>query len=192
MPADFEDTIAQAVANGSVADLKTLLKDRADANAYVEYDGYEGYALGLAIEKGNSEIIRLLIENGADTKELAIQAIQEGSLEELEFLLKHGADLDADVSGVYEYGYSYKGPLLALALEKGNEDIARLLLENGAAVRELTNRSTADETGDYIYAYDKSPLKLLKKILTDMDNFAYMAEIDEVLMDEILIKEMDK
>ncbi|CAL1682579.1 unnamed protein product [Lasius platythorax] len=80
--------------------------------------------LHLAVEKGsNEEIIKLLLSRGANVD-------AKGYLQNVEHLLKHGAHVNSAYTSTSREGYTP----LHLAVEKGSEEIIKLLLSRGANV----------------------------------------------------------
>ena len=96
-----EDTqnIFNAIKDGNIDKVKTILKDIKDINA-MEENSYT--LLDLAITSSNSEIVKELIKHGADVNKLNVKgflpievAIHFDNLEILKTLIENGADTKA-------------------------------------------------------------------------------------------------
>lgn len=141
-----------AVLNEDVAFVRILLKNGADIKA-VSYDksncGCRGKRNGLrcsgslsvaslmvaAVKTHNLEIVRLLLEHGADVNGSAnalMYACDKGDLEIVRLLLEYGADVNLK---------DYWGTnALKSACRQLNPEIVRLLLEHGADVNAQDSR----------------------------------------------------
>uniref|UniRef100_A0A1X7TI87 Death domain-containing protein n=1 Tax=Amphimedon queenslandica TaxID=400682 RepID=A0A1X7TI87_AMPQE len=111
-----------------------LLEAGADPNV-TEYPPGGSPALIIAIEKDNTDFVKLLLEKGADPKvteytsggsPALIIAIEKDNTDIVKLLLEKGADPNVTK---YPSGGS---PALIIAIEKDNTDIFKLLLEKGA------------------------------------------------------------
>ena len=97
-------------------------------------------ALIWAARKGQTRVVELLLEHGADANSAIrqtgftalIEAARRGHTDTVRALLEGGADVDA-------MSKSGQTPLL-FAVEEGRTDIARLLLEHGAGVNEADSK----------------------------------------------------
>ena len=123
-PAPFE-----AVATGNVRLLRLLLAHDLDANLA---DPQGVSLLGHAIRRADYEMIETLLQHGANAGAAVAPGIsylahaaRTGDSRLAELLLDHGADLNATGDGIAP---------LALAVDGGRSDVARLLLKRGAAV----------------------------------------------------------
>ncbi|KAJ7706667.1 ankyrin repeat-containing domain protein [Mycena rosella] len=109
----------------------------------------DGGALQTAMVKGDQEIIRLFIENGADTDGLALHVASYFGYEAVvSLLLARGADINARgaTHGANVYGAGYATALEA-ASAQGHEAVVQILVENGADVN-ITGGSFGDsDTG---------------------------------------------
>jgi ankyrin repeat protein len=130
-----------AAFNGHPAILRRITLDTTSTVDLMDRSGKT--ALLWASERGHSEIIRLLLEKGADINAQggengnAIQcAAREGNLEIVQLLLEKGADINAQGG---EYDNALQG-----AVRRGHLEIVQLLLENGADVN-ARHKSTADK-----------------------------------------------
>ncbi|KAJ7658333.1 hypothetical protein DFH06DRAFT_1472942 [Mycena polygramma] len=92
--------------------------------------GKYGSALQGAASRGHMDVIRILVEKGADVNAASGSALQSAALrnhmEIVCFLLQHGANVNA-AGGEY-------GSALLCAVREGHADIVRVLLEKGADV----------------------------------------------------------
>ncbi|UOK42457.1 MULTISPECIES: ankyrin repeat domain-containing protein [Flavobacterium] len=116
---------------GTVAEMKSLIeKTPADINS-VNNHGYS--LLVLATYRGNNEVARFLIENGADINGTSnygsplMSAVVKGNLEIVKVLLEHKVDTNiADQSGntALIYAVIFKNYDIAAMLVKAKADIA--------------------------------------------------------------------
>ncbi|KAJ7159603.1 ankyrin repeat-containing domain protein [Mycena filopes] len=127
---DWGSPLAAACFGGDEGVVRLLLARGADANA--PGTTYAGNPLEAASDGGHAGIVRLLHENGADVNRqtgdyggaLQAAATKGEKLEIVQFLIENGADVNAP-------GGFYGSPLKA-ALSYGHQNVARLLLKNGA------------------------------------------------------------
>ncbi len=123
---DFE-LLQNAIGEGNPEELRSLVKERgADVNAKVPWRRY--YLLSAAIDSGNLEMVRVLLELGANpnTREdfgypIIYGAAQEGNTEVVRLLVDAGADVDGSDA-------------LWTAIDHGHTEVVRLLVEAGADV----------------------------------------------------------
>ena len=124
---DFE-LLQNAIGEGNPEKLRSLVKEKgADVNA-VGGRGNRYYLLSEAINSGNLEMVRVLLELGANpnTRENAeypiiYGAAQEGNTEVVRLLIDAGADVDGNAA-------------LWTAIDHGHTEVVRLLVEAGADV----------------------------------------------------------
>ena len=93
--------LIQAVKDNDLQAVQNLLADGADVNARDTDSKGNGTILGLAAYNGYTEIVKLLLETGADlgakTKKGAtalIAAAEKSNVEVIKLLLAHGADVN--------------------------------------------------------------------------------------------------
>eukprot|EP01041_Mallomonas_annulata_P013034 gene13034-27510_t len=127
-----------AIRNEAIEEVKTLIASGSDVN---EKDGMSRTPLHIAAWKGNSAIIKLLIQSKASTSEVAKDgftalhfAVQSGDVDSCEVLIKKNKSLlGSRVS---------KGnkTALHLASAKNNVALVRLLIALGADITAQTNK----------------------------------------------------
>ena len=123
---DFE-LLENAIGEGNPEELRSLVKEKgADVNAKFPWRRY--YLLSAAITSGNLEMVRVLLELGANpnTREdfgypIIYGAAQEGNTEVVRLLIDAGADVDGSAA-------------LWTAIDHGRTEVVRLLVEAGADV----------------------------------------------------------
>jgi len=104
-----------------------------------------------------------------------VGAVHKEDKDMVQLLLTYGAN--PNVYATDSWGEAL--PVLGLTIIKGNKEIARLLLENGASVKDLIHNLPEE-----FDCYDYSPLKLLKsltEISADLGKFDDKALVDEAL-----------
>jgi ankyrin repeat protein/nucleoside phosphorylase len=125
-----------AVEYGNYSLLMTVLEFGADLNEQMNGPAMNSL-LGAAVKWNQADIVRLLLERGADPNEPIIAdilvnsplgaAIRMGAADTVRLLLEHGADPNKQLRG----DPATNSPLGA-AIGMGRADIVRLLLEHGA------------------------------------------------------------
>jgi len=133
--------LMQAVKSNNIATVQELIQKGIDVN---ELDANQDAPLVIAAYKGYTDIVRLLLEAGADVtavdpgmKATALHAAAyAGRTEAAKLLIQYHIDIDKQ--GPYN-GYT----ALHDAIWQGNEAIAKLLIDAGA---NLTLQSNAGET----------------------------------------------
>jgi len=138
--------LLNAIMKNNFTLIKKIVKNGINLN---DNEAIEKSPLYLACMKGNYKIAQFLIDNGANVniiyenatckKPLIMAAASTGKIDFVGFLIKNGVDVDA-VS-------NKNRTALIIASCKGYEDIARILLENGAKVNHefkfANNKKTA-------------------------------------------------
>jgi ankyrin repeat protein len=139
------EELLRAIEKQDITKVQELLSAGVDVNS-VSYDDefYCDFPLGIACSGGSSEIVKLLIENGANVNQAEESEFHtplmyaSGDREIIELLLKHGADVNAEDD--------YNATALTRAAESGRFEIVKLLLEHGAnpGVREERGKTAAE------------------------------------------------
>lgn len=121
--------------------LLTQLKPNLEKEGRVKFDGHliEGAsALWVAAGAGHLNIVKLLIEHGADinhhTKNVSTPvraACFDGRLDIIRYLIDHGADINL--------ANGYNNTCLMISSYKGHADVVEYLLENDALPNEQAN-----------------------------------------------------
>jgi ankyrin repeat protein len=128
--------LMEAASAGHVEIAKHLVACNASINTHS--NSFKESALTLACYKGNLEMVRFLLEAGADhehkTEEMhtaLMEASMDGHLEVARLLIESGARVNMPVD-------SFESPL-TLAACAGHVELALLLLENGANIEEVND-----------------------------------------------------
>jgi hypothetical protein len=129
--ANLDSELIQAVEKGDVVKVRSLLEKGTNANAK---DSRGATPLHKAASQGNVHIAQLLIKHGADVNARnehgasPLHYSKNGEVAEL--LIKHNADVEARDSD----GWTP----LHFAAEKGNLDVAKVLISHGASINAKT------------------------------------------------------
>lgn len=136
--------------------MRLLIERGAPLNGTSEYNES---AMSIACDRGNFEIIRLLLESGATPQPLEwtelMHAIALGSLQDVQRCLSEGADLSAR-------DYWSRTPWL-LSLQTGDLDKAKLLLTSGA---DRSDKGHCDKT-PLMYPIEKGHHHILQWLLEE-------------------------
>ena len=123
--------IMAAVDGGNPAIVSRLLELGADVNQRLAVRN--GTVIHMAASKGNAEVVRLLVEHGADIEAededgwtAVFYAALSGDLETIQYLCDQGADIQRTTGE----GFT---PLIA-GMENGQLEVARLLVELGVDI----------------------------------------------------------
>jgi len=130
---ELVNELPSAIENGDKQKVKDLLENGVGVDSKIS-TLYDDTPLTLAISKGHTEIVKLLLEYGADadyrTSEYddtpLMLAARKGYTEIIKLLLEYGADINE--SKLLNSGKS----ALIVAADYGFTDIVEILLENGA------------------------------------------------------------
>jgi ankyrin repeat protein len=126
---DKVDYLLKACFEGSLPKLRRQLKDKRDINR--KYRRWT--LLRLAIQEGHLEIVKFLVNKGANFKRKYSdgftpldQAVGEGHYKIIEFLINSGVDVNQKTAN---------GTALHTASAYGKFTIAKMLVKNGANVK---------------------------------------------------------
>ncbi|HEY9880084.1 MAG TPA: ankyrin repeat domain-containing protein [Leptolyngbyaceae cyanobacterium] len=123
----LNERLFQAINDYDLTAAEAALADGAspDAGDYIN-----GHALMRAATKGNFEMVKLLLERGANANLAGdegytplVEAVNQGSYEIVQYLLQHGANPNQLAAG--------RTPLMD-AVSSGRPDLVKLLLQHGA------------------------------------------------------------
>merc|ERR1712034_261816 len=125
-----------AVENAYLDIVEYLIQNKADVNLRTIEVGIT--PLSLATLKDNFEIVKILLDNGADVNKTTSDgrtplhfAAEFGSFEIAEHLIRNKADIDCRT-------FKHKETPLTIAAIANNFEIIKILLENGADVNKTT------------------------------------------------------
>src|SRR5262245_22838974 len=151
---ELEDRFLLAVRNGDVAGVKAALGAGVNVNTKFRYDRM---ALSFAADRGNSEVVKMLLDAGADVNvrdtfygmSAMSQAVNKKHAGIVRMLLEKGA---TNSEGVLMFGAEQKSPeLVSASLEKGElradsltAAIARALKNNQSELVELLKKHGAN------------------------------------------------
>ena len=134
---------------GNVEVVKLLLAHSANVNAQEATRGQT--ALMWAVAKNHPDVVRALIDGGADVKARSknrftalLFAAQQGNLESVRMLLAAGADVNdtapdgiaGDTNARAAFKPNTQAGALLVAIDSGHEDMAKFLVEHGADVNQ--------------------------------------------------------
>jgi len=133
--APYQDLI-EAIENGNLKAAQSALRNGADVNK-MGYESPNRTPLMIAAEEGKENLVKLLVEYGADVNakdhygDTALMlAANAGHLNVVEFLVEHGANVNAVAAG-----YIYAGSTaLIYASEKGQVNVVKYLIKHGANI----------------------------------------------------------
>ena len=160
------EELFEAIENNNIEKVKKLVENRA-ANINAKYVRFHHkynnkYALIIASERENWEMVKYLVEHGADVnyeykdgynkfKTALIIASSHGYLEIVRYLVEHGADVN------YKYEDDYNKTVLMLASMRGKLGVVKCLVENGADI----NAKDKDGKTALIYALINRQLRIV-------------------------------
>ncbi|MFI5345062.1 MAG: ankyrin repeat domain-containing protein [Elusimicrobiota bacterium] len=157
------DSLGSSAGRGDLARVRAIVGQGADVNTK---DAVGGTALQYAARGGHLEVVRFLLEKGADAnaKSLGMTALmsaaQNGRLEVCRLLLEHGADVNAKMG----LGMT----ALMLAASAGDMPTVRLLVDHGA---DIGAKSDNGATASYFATHAAHPE--IEKFLWDTMQIAY-------------------
>jgi ankyrin repeat protein len=132
-PEALKEVIFTAAREDDLASMKQYIAAGADINAS---DEFGGTALSIAAYRGNTELVRLLLDSGA-TFEIGVfhTAIAQSNdnTEIVQIFIDHGADLNQKA----DTGNGHTA--LMFAAEFGHMEVGKLLLANGADINAVDN-----------------------------------------------------
>lgn len=124
--------------SGDEKKVQELLDDGVDVN---KPDDYYGTAINQASQHGHIEIVKLLLEKGANPNEGIHAAAYSGNVEIVKLLLEKGANINSRMNNIY-MGWDTSSrdevnkltPLAFMAFQNYNIKMANYLLNNGADI----------------------------------------------------------
>ena len=125
-----ENALMEAISHGKLAALELLIKFNADLE--VEISRYGGKPLTKAIDNGDKQAVAILIEAGADVNAsdtIVKTACGKGDAAIVRRLIEADVNLSPEVK-------AYDTTPLLLAITNNHEEVALLLIENGADVNQ--------------------------------------------------------
>lgn len=123
------------IINGDIESLQALIDDGLDVN---KRNFSATPLIALAIMYSDIDIVKLLIENGADiniivqNRPLLVYSLVFGNIEIIKLLIENGTDVNV---------LDNDKPLVLQALMSGNNEVVKLLIENGTNI-EFENSNT--------------------------------------------------
>lgn len=129
---DPRSKLMQASSNGDINKVKKILsKSTTTINDVILYGGCDTHALKEAIDNGHLEIVKVLIDAGADIDiqphAPVIYASKLGQYEIVNYLLSSGANISVEEH--------YKSTALKEAAENGHLEILKLLIDKDAIIK---------------------------------------------------------
>ena len=124
----MDKALSSAARKGYYGMTKLLLSRGANPN----YNTYYNNPLIIAAKCGHTEIVNLLLNNGATQSNLNIaicEATRGGFIEIVHLLVNNGADLNKTHVGNHRYSHP-----IVIAAKKGNENILNLLINEGVTI----------------------------------------------------------
>jgi uncharacterized protein len=132
----YTSPLMAAASNGQIEMVQLLLRKGANVNISLD----EGVtAIDVAIEKNHADVVKLLLESGANPNHYALygtplhHAARKGYAKIVSLLIEHGADINADINA-YRQSSGNKIPLtpLAIAIQNKHLKVVELLRKAGA------------------------------------------------------------
>ena len=142
-----ENQLLQAAVDGQLKTVQEILECKQPAVDINCTDTLGRTPLILAAEKGqdNEKIVRMLVENGADTTRALLHAVTQGNTETLQMLLSYYSSERKKPSTENEHSKLTSSVLpLMLACKLGNYEMVKLLISYGEQVTEHDNNCSCD------------------------------------------------
>ncbi len=169
--------LMKAAKNGWIEKVRELLKKGENINEVVScsynmkqcpFEDDSKTALIFAIENENIDIVKLLLDNGADFNSIpqegysALEAsVEKGNIEVVKLLLDFGAQIDKKLEDCGTQCGCYHESVLIVALLNGNLEIAKLFINKGADV----NRKSYLSQSPLMIAVEKGYTEIVKLLL---------------------------
>jgi ankyrin repeat protein len=116
-----DSELVEAIRYGEIHSVRTLVEAGSDVNST---DSYGRPVLIMAAQRGHTEIVQILTDNGADVNASLMKSAHIGYPEVVMVLLEAGADVHAkDLNGY---------TALMIAAREGHDVIVEMLIEAGA------------------------------------------------------------
>jgi ankyrin repeat protein len=158
-----DDFIRKGVWNDDTVAVKAFLDAGMDVNSTVpNQDGGTWTALAFAAEKGNPELVKLLLSRGAKVTTELFDEASGGNLETAKLLVQQGAPTRVGYDELYGWG---KAPLYN-AVYKGHVDVVRFLLEHRAYAPNFESAASLDYAKSFMgTAIDQCQVEVVKVLL---------------------------
>ncbi len=157
----YSSHFAQLIAEGNIELIEFALENKSGIEDINEQDDYGSTYLIFASQLGNFDVIKTLIEHGADVnivngyKNTALMhAVEKNNADIVQLLLENKADMEVKNRN----GYT----ALMIAIEKSSYESAQLLLQNKA---DMTASDHSDFTPLMLTAFHNTPE--IAKLLLD-------------------------
>lgn len=159
----FSETESLGLSNEDFSELSDI-KELIEKEIFSQEE--KDQSLLLASEKGNLEVVKELIEVGADVNFFKVEyftesitplklAAENGHLEVVKELINAGANVNFDID-------AYKKTALSLAAENGHLEVVKELIKSGASVN---SKNSKDDKAPLLGASSNGHLEVVKELI---------------------------